>query len=149
VRVDPAKYGCTVREAWFGDDGWQHLEGEPFEESDVLAFAIASPTCIECGGTGERFEHADTCTDDLCPLNGDQHSCTGAVVQCECIAPGATLVVPGPFHHSPQKGPPGLCFAAQVWDGEGRSVATLDGTHDPGVATALAALIAQALNGTV
>jgi len=41
--IDPAKYGGRVREVWFGDDGWQHLEGEAMDEADIIAFAIADP----------------------------------------------------------------------------------------------------------
>jgi hypothetical protein len=48
---------------------------------------MADP-CDLCNGAGERFEHADDCDDDLCALNGDQHSCTGQVVTCSCT-PGA------------------------------------------------------------
>jgi hypothetical protein len=44
----------------------------------------AAPACDMCGGTGELFIHADDCDDDLCALNGDEHSCVGQVVRCEC-----------------------------------------------------------------
>jgi hypothetical protein len=47
AHVDPAKYGSAVREVWFGDNGWEHNDGEPFEEADILAFAIASAPGVE------------------------------------------------------------------------------------------------------
>ena len=37
------KFGSTVKEIWFGDNGWEDNEGAPFDESDVLAFAIPRP----------------------------------------------------------------------------------------------------------
>ncbi len=43
VQVDPEKYGGRVREVWFGDDGWEHLDGMPHDEADIIAFAIADP----------------------------------------------------------------------------------------------------------
>lgn len=43
VQVDPEKYGGRVREVWFGDDGWEQMDGTPFDEVDILAFAIADP----------------------------------------------------------------------------------------------------------
>ena len=39
-------------------------------------------TCPDCNGAGEVFTHADDCTDDLCALNGDMHSCSGKVEPC-------------------------------------------------------------------
>lgn len=56
------------------------------------------PLCIHCGDTGEVFGHADDCTDDLCALNGDMHSCAGKVEPCHCSAgsagvPGTAYVV--------------------------------------------------------
>jgi hypothetical protein len=50
------------------------------------------PHCDDCGGTGEIFTHADDCRDDLCALNGDEHSCIGRVEPCHCAhAPSAPL----------------------------------------------------------
>lgn len=43
--------------------------------------------CQHCNGTGEVFGHAENCADDLCALNGDEHSCTGQVEPCQCAAP--------------------------------------------------------------
>lgn len=40
--------------------------------------------CPECHGAGEIFCHADDCHDDLCALNGDEHSCSGKVEPCGC-----------------------------------------------------------------
>jgi hypothetical protein len=50
---------------------------------------------------------------------------------------------PGPWDYSEQKGGPGHCFVAQVWDSEGESLAVLDSTIDPAVATANAKLMAS------
>lgn len=47
------------------------------------------PACQDCHGTGEVFSHADDCTDDLCALNGDEHSCTGKVERCACGVPAS------------------------------------------------------------
>lgn len=56
--------------------------------------ASAGIACQCCGGSGEVFEHSEDCDDDLCALNGDDHSCTGVVRHCSCkaspIAVGAT-----------------------------------------------------------
>lgn len=41
-----------------------------------------APICPDCNGTKEVFTHADDCTDDLCALNGDMHSCSGKVEPC-------------------------------------------------------------------
>lgn len=38
-----SKYGAMVREVWFGDNGWAHLDGEPIDEDDILSFAIPRP----------------------------------------------------------------------------------------------------------
>lgn len=43
VQVNPEKFGCRVREVWFGDDGWAEMDGAPFDDADILAFAIADP----------------------------------------------------------------------------------------------------------
>jgi hypothetical protein len=44
-------------------------------------------TCRNCEGTGQVFGHAEDCTDDLCALNGDMHSCVGKVEPCaECAS---------------------------------------------------------------
>lgn len=40
--------------------------------------------CEDCLGTGRRLEHAPSCDDDLCALNGDMHSCAGELVPCWC-----------------------------------------------------------------
>lgn len=47
---------------------------------------IIREECDECHGAGEVFTHADDCTDDLCALNGDVHSCLGQVLPCQCSA---------------------------------------------------------------
>ena len=51
---------------------------------------------------------------------------------------------PGPYSHSPQKGTPGHCFVAQVFGPkpEERSIATIETSIYPGVATATARLLA-------
>jgi len=49
-----------------------------------------TPACQDCNGTGQVFSHADDCTDDLCALNGDMHSCAGKVEQCGTCGVEAT-----------------------------------------------------------
>lgn len=44
--------------------------------------------CQQCGGAGEIFMHAEDCIDDLCALNGDEHSCSGVLVPCICKESG-------------------------------------------------------------
>lgn len=59
------------------------------EERDALRAAIdmeVTATCPHCNGAGEVFGHAENCTDDLCALNGDEHSCAGQVEPCQCAA---------------------------------------------------------------
>lgn len=48
----------------------------------------------------------------------------------------------GPWTHDPQKGTPGKCMLAQVWGPGGHSLAELESTDDPAVASALAEHIA-------
>ena len=38
--------------------------------------------CEDCGGTGAGFVHTETCRDDLCVGNGDEHSCLGDWLPC-------------------------------------------------------------------
>ncbi len=45
---------------------------------------------------------------------------------------------------SPQKGKPGHCFVAQVWDEHGASLAVIEPTENPAVATERARLLAVA-----
>lgn len=47
---------------------------------------VAAGHCDQCGGSGEIFGHAEDCEDDLCALNGDEHSCAGQVAPCACAA---------------------------------------------------------------
>ena len=51
---------------------------------------------------------------------------------------------PGPWDYSDQTGSRKHCYLGQVWDSEGESLAVLDSTTDPAVATANARLIAAA-----
>ncbi len=51
---------------------------------------------------------------------------------------------PGPWSSSPQKGRPGNCFMAQVWDRDGKALATIESAMPSAVATANARLIAAA-----
>ena len=57
---------------------------------EASARALESPeqvqgeACELCNGTHEVFSHADDCSDDLCALNGDEHSCEGKVDPCSC-----------------------------------------------------------------
>lgn len=50
----------------------------------------------------------------------------------------------GGWTFSPQDGTPGHCHLAQVWDGQGRALATIEPTDDPAVASDRARLIAAA-----
>lgn len=50
----------------------------------------------------------------------------------------------GELRFSGQKGQPGHCMVAQVWGPDGRSVAELEPTDDPAVATSYARLFALA-----
>ena len=72
-------------------------EAATAEQSSVVA---AEPACALCNGAGELFVHAADCDDDLCALNGDEHSCVGQVVRCECqphsLQPEAAEPVPAP-----------------------------------------------------
>lgn len=54
-----------------------------------LTMTQAQPVCEYCLGAGVLFEHARDCRDDLCALNGDEHSCDGEVVPCTCQEPSA------------------------------------------------------------
>lgn len=79
--------------AYRGHFAWRELE-EAFLAGRASLAASAGIACQCCGGSGEVFEHSEDCDDDLCALNGDEHSCTGVVRQCSCkaspIAVGAT-----------------------------------------------------------
>ena len=50
----------------------------------------------------------------------------------------------GPWSFSPQKGKPGHCHMAQVWNSAGDALAQIEPTPDEAVATADARLIAAA-----
>jgi hypothetical protein len=50
------------------------------------------------------------------------------------------------YTFNPQRGLPGHCFVAQVWDSVGKSVATFDATVDPATASNYAATLTSALN---
>jgi hypothetical protein len=43
--------------------------------------------CPDCGGHGERFDHARDCDNDHCALAGGVDDCAGQVVQCHCVGP--------------------------------------------------------------
>lgn len=58
------------------------------------------------------------------------------------VAQEAPVPANGSWSYSPQKGKPGECFLAQVWDGEGKELATVKATHDESVATSIAQLFA-------
>ena len=68
------------------------------EERDALREAIdgsQDTSCEHCHGSGEVLMHTDDCDDELCALNGDQHSCAGKVEDCQCVAPiGASPTPP-------------------------------------------------------
>lgn len=44
--------------------------------------------CVYCLGAGHYLEHAMSCSDRLCALNGDEYSCDGQVLPCDCGCPG-------------------------------------------------------------
>jgi phage host-nuclease inhibitor protein Gam len=46
-----------------------------------------NPDCSYCAGSGQFLGHAPACSDDLCALNGDEHSCAGELQACDCKAP--------------------------------------------------------------
>jgi hypothetical protein len=48
----------------------------------------------------------------------------------------------GEWKFSEQKGRPGHCFVAQVWDADGNCLAVIEPTEDPAVATERAMLFA-------
>lgn len=54
---------------------------------------------------------------------------------------------PEQYEASKQKGKPGHCFAAQVFDKAGKSLIMIEPTEDENVASALAESIAVFLNG--
>lgn len=49
----------------------------------------------------------------------------------------------GEWHSSPQEGGKCRCNLAQVWDADGKSVAVIDSTEDPAVASSRAAHVAR------
>lgn len=53
-------------------------------------------------------------------------------------------IPPVPFSSTEQKGPPGHCLVAQVFDANGHSIACIEPTDDPAEATAIAKLFADA-----
>lgn len=54
---------------------------------------------------------------------------------------------PGPWSHSPQKGIPGHCYVAQVWDRDGETLAAIEPTDQEEGASAVAAFVAAARDG--
>ncbi len=64
-----------------------------------------SPAYQTCGGTGEVLDHADGCVDDLCALNGDEHSCSGRVESCECAQRSPVAAEPTGWTPLPGKMP--------------------------------------------
>lgn len=52
--------------------------------------------------------------------------------------------VKGPWSYSKQHGTKEYCFVAQVWDSENHSLAVIETTSDPDVASATALLISKA-----
>lgn len=85
--------------------------------------------------------------DDYCYAVGDG---LGRVIRWErsmffsldAEMPAAPVPATGSWSYSPQKGKPGECFLAQVWDGEGKELATVKATHDEKVASSIAQLFA-------
>ena len=54
AQVNQEKYGGWPRELWFGDDGWQQIDGQGVDEDDVIAFAIPrAPTAEQDAALAE------------------------------------------------------------------------------------------------
>lgn len=67
------------------------LDSIPMQDARAAADALAAQPaaesdCEHCGGTGEVLAHAENCLNELCALNGDEHSCAGHVEPCSCAA---------------------------------------------------------------
>lgn len=55
------------------------------EAIEILVAAVRrEDPCPDCGGQGERFEHAPGCDNDLCALAAGYDDCAGEVVACRC-----------------------------------------------------------------
>ncbi|WP_295537900.1 ASCH/PUA domain-containing protein [uncultured Pseudacidovorax sp.] len=107
---DEAVHGCiaSVTSILDGKDDGRGSNSEPWGAlrrrllALVAAQPAAEPTCEHCGGTGEVLAHAENCHDDLCALNGDEHSCVGRIEPCSCAAqPAAEPVVAVPHVAAP------------------------------------------------
>lgn len=62
--------------------------------------------CDWCHGMGYYLDHSPTCDDDLCVLNGDQHSCAGQLSPCMCPA-GRHYELTGALRRCPWLAHPG------------------------------------------
>jgi hypothetical protein len=99
-------------------------------------------------------EYADKFAQQAPPMSNAMAAATArndlhaAIDRLAAVALHPAPSEPPAFTHSPQKGIPGHCYCAQVWGPDGRSVATLDSTDDPAVASQRAAIIAAALSAT-
>lgn len=78
--LNPASYCGVTPEAAITSESATEVKGDA--------------SCANCGGTGEIFGHAENCTDDLCALNGDEHSCGGRVEPCGCTQVPAPDIPP-------------------------------------------------------
>lgn len=65
----------------YGRDHWRDKA-----RAAILAYLAAgmTPTCPDCGGNGERFDHAAGCDNDNCCLAGGIDDCDGQVTPCHC-----------------------------------------------------------------
>lgn len=70
-------------------------KGDGINASPAATEVKGDASCEHCGGIGEIFGHAEGCTDDLCALNGDHHSCGGRVEPCTCTQPPSPAIPPG------------------------------------------------------
>lgn len=78
------------RELGLPNDGCNSTAQTILEIRSLKARAASvehDPACDACHGVGEYFGHSSDCNDDLCALNGDQHSCVGQVEKCNCVKP--------------------------------------------------------------
>jgi hypothetical protein len=66
----------------------------PYPAAAPPVQAPVAPPCVDCGGAGEVFTHAEDCESSLCALNGDIHSCTGQIEPCHCVGPVAPAAAP-------------------------------------------------------
>lgn len=55
-------------------------------------------------------------------------------------------ITKGEYTFSPQKGKPGKCFTAQIWDVEGKNLAILEATYNEAEINSFAEIMTDSLN---